>query len=465
MKKIIIIVFALLIATPVFGATTNFIADADITVSGVIGGVTADLTIESGSQAGSWTFSSGTFTVVDPDGTNVFKVTAISSTVKGIKAVLNGVTDVCVKNTTPGTTYLQLPNTLGTFTITPIATDLANTVTYNSKCGAATCDSGYETQGSGSGSTCTLQGGGGGGGGGGGTPATPTSVSTSNGSLSVSTTQAGTLNQSFSDSSSVQLDIPRGSITQTTTFSASQGSLTGGLVPADTMGAILIGNTVFNVSAQNSSGQSVTSFSGDLTITLTIPDLTEGSDLGVYYFNTTLGKWELIPGAVFNFVTKEVVFTVNHLTRFGVFEIAGLPEYIETEEGAIADDSFWTSGRWVKTEDRTTVYFVDNSDTRHAYPNQSIWESYFGTDFSFVETISAEELASYPLDRNVPYNAGILLKIPSIPKVYRVGNDRLIQWIASEAKAIELYGVDWADLVKDLSDAFFGDYVRGDAIE
>jgi len=93
-----------------------------------------------------------------------------------------------------------------------------------------------------------------------------------------------------------------------------------------------------------------------------------------------------------------------------------LPEYIDTEEGAIVEDSFWTAGRWVKTEDRTTVYFVDNNDKRHAYSNQSIWESYFGTDFSFVETITNEELATYSFGSNVPYAAGTLIKIPSFLK-------------------------------------------------
>lgn len=323
-----------------------------------------------------------------------------------------------------------------------------------------TCNSGYTL----SGSTCVASGGGGGGGGGG-TPAAPSAVSSSNVPLSVTTSQAGTLTQSFSDSSSIKVEIPEGSITQTTTFSATQSGLTGGLTPTNTTGAILIGNMVYNVSAVNSSNQSVTSFSDNLTITLTVPDLTEGSDLGVYYYNSTLDKWELIPGAEFNYTTKKVSFSVDHLTRFGVFEIASLPEYIETEAGIIVEDSFWTVGKWVKTADKTTVYFVDNSDERHAYPNQRIWESYFGTDFSFVITISKEELASYPLGRNVPYAPGSLFKISSIPKVYRVGDNRLIQWIASEEKAVELYGANWATLVHDLPDGFFGDYVRGDAIE
>ncbi len=125
----------------------------------------------------------------------------------------------------------------------------------------------------------------------------------------------------------------------------------------------------------------------------------------------------------------------------------------------------FTDGRWVKTSDSKTVYFVDSDNVRHAYPNQNIWKSYFGNDFSFVEIITKEELASYPLDRNVSYKAGAMFKISSIPKVYRVGEDRLIQWIKTEDTAKRLHGDNWNKLVQDLPDGFFGDYVIGEDLE
>ncbi len=122
----------------------------------------------------------------------------------------------------------------------------------------------------------------------------------------------------------------------------------------------------------------------------------------------------------------------------------------------------WTSGTWVKTSDSRAVYFVDSNNARHAYPNQNIWRSYFGDDFSFVTTISKEQMASYQLDRSVPYNVNSLFKISSVPKVYRVGYNRSISWIHSEELARTLYGNSWNKLVQDLSDAFFGDYAITD---
>lgn len=351
------------------------------------------------------------------------------------------------------------PMSTDTYTLTCSTSSVTNgTVSAYPTC-AITCNSGYTL----SGSTCEASGGGGGGGGG--TPSTPTAVSGSNVPLSVLTTQSGTLTQTFTDSSVAKVEIPKGALTKTTTFSAAQGSLTGGLTPTDTMGAILIGNTVFNISAKDSSNQSVTDFASDLSITLTIPDLADISDLGVYYFDRTLDQWVSITGVEFDFVNNKVSFDVDHLTRFAVFQIAGLPGTIDTEEGLIMEDSFWTLGRWVKKASITAVYFLDSSDVLHTYPNQSIWESYFGDDFSFVETISEEELNNYTLGVNVPYASGSLFKMQAFPKVYMVGENGLIQWIKTEEKAVELYGDNWASLVHDLSTAFFMDYTRGADIE
>lgn len=131
----------------------------------------------------------------------------------------------------------------------------------------------------------------------------------------------------------------------------------------------------------------------------------------------------------------------------------------------IITPDIFTIGTWIKTEDRSTVYFLDINNIRHSYPNEAIWYSYFEKDFSFVETISKEELANYTLGKNVPFKFGALIKIPSIPKVYKVGDDGLIHWIKTEEKAIELYGAEWNKLVNDVLDSLFGDYTIGSDIE
>ncbi len=194
---------------------------------------------------------------------------------------------------------------------------------------AITCNSGYTL----SGSTCVASGGGGGGGGG--DSSAPTSVTTiGSGSItvpmSVDSTQIGNLTQSLSDGSIVELDVPKGAVTAQTTFSATAGSLTSSMTPLNTTGALMVGNQVFNITA-TSNNVAVRNFSGNLTISLTVPNLPADTlSLGVYYFNDTTNEWNLVPGAVFDAINNKVTFSVNHLTKFSVFNILGLPFLIKT---------------------------------------------------------------------------------------------------------------------------------------
>ena len=165
-KSIFLIMLFSLIISPVFAATNDFTADADITVSSVtFGDVTADMLILDTSTAESWTFDGGTFTVVNP---GTFKVGSSDSSVVSIKITLGGTNRVCEENSTPGTSYATVPTAAGTYTIVPstttdctsLCTAVDNAATLNAfpTCGALTCDSGYHISGSGSSATCVSSG-------------------------------------------------------------------------------------------------------------------------------------------------------------------------------------------------------------------------------------------------------------------------------------------------------------------
>jgi hypothetical protein len=124
----------------------------------------------------------------------------------------------------------------------------------------------------------------------------------------------------------------------------------------------------------------------------------------------------------------------------------------------VENNGAYLTGRWVKTAKSAAVYFLDSNNVRHAYFSQPIWQSYFGNDFSRVETISAMELSSYDLGVNVPFNAGTLVKATTSSRVYKVDAFGNLIWVSSEATAIVNFGTDWAKQVKDLSDAIFVNY-------
>ncbi|MFH1326391.1 MAG: hypothetical protein ABIH48_02895 [Candidatus Falkowbacteria bacterium] len=185
-KSIVLTALISLLIIPVFtiatalAATNNFIADANITITGfTVGDASVDLFIFDESTCEEWTFSDGILTITNSG--SAFKVGCSSESVGSLYSALNGTMVDCVDNTAPGTTYLTMPTTTGSYTAGPLASDctafctsLDNVATYNAypTCGALTCNSGYSLSGSGASAVCvgssgntTLYSGGGGGGG------------------------------------------------------------------------------------------------------------------------------------------------------------------------------------------------------------------------------------------------------------------------------------------------------------
>ena len=95
------------------------------------------------------------------------------------------------------------------------------------------------------------------------------------------------------------------------------------------------------------------------------------------------------------------------------------------------------------------------------FPNEATYKSWY-SDFSGVVTISADELASYPLAANVVVRPGTkLVKITTDPKVYAVEANGVLRWVQTEADAKALYGDNWAQRVIDVADSFFINYTIG----
>jgi|GEM_PF-1950744 len=165
MKKILTVILSIFFPIIVFAAVTNFVANGNITVSGVTFGLTtANMIIMNGSTAESWSFNNGAFTAINPG--SAFNVGSSDASVKSIQVTSGSTTLVCSQNTTPGTSYATLPTTPGTYTVLPSATvqctslcaTLPNTATYNTfpTCGALSCNSGYTLSGSGASATCVT---------------------------------------------------------------------------------------------------------------------------------------------------------------------------------------------------------------------------------------------------------------------------------------------------------------------
>ncbi len=108
------------------------------------------------------------------------------------------------------------------------------------------------------------------------------------------------------------------------------------------------------------------------------------------------------------------------------------------------------------------VYLYGSDSKRHVFPSRGTYDSYFNGDFSKVKKISDLQLSEITLGSNVTYQPGVrMIKIQSDPKVYAVDNGAVLRWVTTEFVAQQLYGVDWAKFIDDVSPAFFTDYTVG----
>lgn len=115
----------------------------------------------------------------------------------------------------------------------------------------------------------------------------------------------------------------------------------------------------------------------------------------------------------------------------------------------------------VSTTVDSAVYTLGSDGKRHAFPTESVFYSWY-KDFSGVRVVSASDMASYALGKNVTIRPGTkLIKIQTDPKTYAVAAGGTLRWVPSESLAVSLFGADWATKVVDVADTFFGNYVMG----
>lgn len=123
-----------------------------------------------------------------------------------------------------------------------------------------------------------------------------------------------------------------------------------------------------------------------------------------------------------------------------------------------------TMGTYIKGS-RSTVYWYATDGRRYVLPNERTFNSWMGTTYSPVVTLSDTELYTLPIGGNVTYRPGYrLVKITSDPRVYAVARYGVLRWVSSESVARDLYGPNWNRLVDDIPVEFFTNYTVGSPI-
>ncbi|HLD21190.1 MAG TPA: YCF48-related protein, partial [Patescibacteria group bacterium] len=111
------------------------------------------------------------------------------------------------------------------------------------------------------------------------------------------------------------------------------------------------------------------------------------------------------------------------------------------------------------------VYYYATDGKRHAFPNEKVFLTWF-EDFDDIIEVSADFMSDLTLGSNVTYHPGTkMVKFQSVHTVYAVARYGELRAIASEDVASDLYGSDWNQQIDDISDAFYGNYDFGKAID
>ncbi|MFA4955135.1 MAG: hypothetical protein WC641_07555 [Patescibacteria group bacterium] len=113
------------------------------------------------------------------------------------------------------------------------------------------------------------------------------------------------------------------------------------------------------------------------------------------------------------------------------------------------------------------VYWYGADRRRYVFPNEKTYRTWFplGEACPAIHPVSPEDLASVNNGGSVCYRPGTrLVKITTDPKTYAVSHGCVLRWVESEALSAEMFGPDWATLIDDVSDAFYGNYSFGKPI-
>jgi hypothetical protein len=233
--------------------------------------------------------------------------------------------------------------------------------------------------------------------------------------LTIGSNQSGTLEQAFANGAVVKITIPQGAVNGQTTFRVTDGSLNMNRVPSNPLGAFLIGQRVYNISASNLQGGSTRGFDRSISISIVVPGLPENAgNLGIYYFNEASNAWVLVPGSRFDAVNGRANFEVSHLTDFAIMQVPGLPSSLPVVAASQTSVTAPTSGGTPVTyydgallrSSAGRVYVLEGGK-RYAIVNLDELRKYSGRS---IFNVSEAVLAAYPIaTRTVATDPGIVL--------------------------------------------------------
>lgn len=124
-----------------------------------------------------------------------------------------------------------------------------------------------------------------------------------------------------------------------------------------------------------------------------------------------------------------------------------------------------SAGNLFKVSDNSAVYIITNGGKRMYFPNSEVYHTWY-SDFSNITELPNVCVDNYPNGGGINYRPGSrLIKSTISQNVYAILPGNLKSKIDNEEIAESLYGKNWKELVRDISDVFDSNYDIGKPIK
>lgn len=109
----------------------------------------------------------------------------------------------------------------------------------------------------------------------------------------------------------------------------------------------------------------------------------------------------------------------------------------------------------------STVYYISPAGTRHAFPDEDIFKTWYCNGAEITE-VTSEALNTIPLGVNITNRPGTgLVKFASDTRVYAIDVHGVLRWMISEEIAKALYGENWILSIDEVPDTLLTSFTFG----
>jgi hypothetical protein len=132
--------------------------------------------------------------------------------------------------------------------------------------------------------------------------------------------------------------------------------------------------------------------------------------------------------------------------------------------GVLLTSPVLARGRLVKTANDPSTYYIDGNSTRHLFPTENTYYSWYD-DFSEVEIISWDEIVKSVLGENIKVRSGKgVISFETDNRFYAVEPGGILREFDDYQIIEDIYGEDWSNRVITIVDGFYNDYTIGEKI-